>query len=171
MKKILLLNSFIVMALLLCSGCASVVSLATGPRAKVHLTSNPPGATVTILKNGNPVITTNTPAVVQLSRKQGYFAGAYYDVRFELPGYNPADTEIHANLNPWYVGNILVGGLIGLVIVDPLTGAMWSLSPHTINQNLVPVSQSMAPEQLKTADQSAGSAAKNVSAVSSGGTH
>lgn len=29
-----------------------------------------------------------------------------------------------ATMNPWYMGNLLIGGLIGLV-VDPLTGAMF----------------------------------------------
>lgn len=33
----------------------------------------------------------------------------------------------------WYlVGNIFIGGLIGWLIVDPLTGAMWTLSPDMI---------------------------------------
>jgi len=36
-------------------------------------------------------------------------------------------------LNGWYIGNLLFGGLIGLLIVDPLTGAMWTLDPKDIN--------------------------------------
>lgn len=143
MKKPLLLNSLVVITLLLCSGCASVVSLATGPRPKIHLNSTPPGATVTIMsEDGKTVVTTNTPAVVRLSRKQGYFSGQDYNVKFELAGYNPAETQIRAQLNPWYIGNVLVGGIIGLAVVDPLTGAMWSLSPNKLERNLVPLSQS-----------------------------
>jgi hypothetical protein len=33
----------------------------------------------------------------------------------------------------WYlVGNFFFGGLIGWLIIDPLTGAMWTLSPEMI---------------------------------------
>lgn len=31
----------------------------------------------------------------------------------------------------WYVGNVVFGGLIGLLIVDPATGAMWGISRPT----------------------------------------
>ncbi len=33
-------------------------------------------------------------------------------------------------------GNILFGGLIGWLIVDPATGAMWTLVPKEINTEL-----------------------------------
>ena len=34
---------------------------------------------------------------------------------------------IEKQLDGWYIGNILFGGLIGLLIVGPATGAMWKL--------------------------------------------
>ena len=37
------------------------------------------------------------------------------------------DLSMSARLNAWYWGNILFGGLIGWLIVDPATGAMWKL--------------------------------------------
>ncbi len=36
-------------------------------------------------------------------------------------------TRLEATLDGWYIGNIIFGGLIGFLIVDPLTGAMWKL--------------------------------------------
>ena len=33
--------------------------------------------------------------------------------------------EITPDFNGWYIGNILFGGLIGMIIVDPATGDMW----------------------------------------------
>lgn len=40
-------------------------------------------------------------------------------------------------MNGWYLaGNILLGGLIGWIIVDPITGGMWTLSPEEISLNL-----------------------------------
>ena len=37
--------------------------------------------------------------------------------------------------NAWYLGNILFGGIIGLVI-DPITGAIYNLTPKQINAQL-----------------------------------
>ena len=37
-----------------------------------------------------------------------------------------------AYLNGWYIGNVVFGGLIGLLIVDPETGAMWRLDENPI---------------------------------------
>ena len=72
-----------------------------------------------------------------------------------MAGYYPSETQIRPQFNPWYVGNVVVGGLIGLVIVDPLTGAVWNLHPTTIDRNLVPVSGNMTPDQIKAADEAA----------------
>ena len=30
-------------------------------------------------------------------------------------------------MDGWYAGNILIGGLLGLLIIDPATGSMWKL--------------------------------------------
>jgi len=39
-------------------------------------------------------------------------------------------------VNGWYFGNILLGGLIGMLIVDPATGAMYRLDSDYINETL-----------------------------------
>ena len=36
-------------------------------------------------------------------------------------------------MNGWYIANIIFGGLIGLLIIDPATGAMYTLSPKDVN--------------------------------------
>lgn len=153
MKKILILNSLIVSVLILCSGCASIVTVFdSGGKKRVHLDSNPPGAKVTVWNGGQQVTSATTPAVVKLPRGDGYFRGARYTVKYELPGYYPYETELHPVLNGWYIGNIAIGGLIGLVAVDPVTGAMWTLSPGKIDRNLISTSQNLTPEQLKAAE-------------------
>jgi hypothetical protein len=38
----------------------------------------------------------------------------------------------------WYVGNILFGGLLGFVFIDPATGAMWVIEPKNLNITLQP---------------------------------
>lgn len=151
MKKILLWNSLIALALLLCTGCASIVD---SGKKKVQINTNPPGAKVTI-SDGVTTITTNTPATVRLGRYKGYFKGQDYTVSLEKEGYYPSELEIHPRLDGWYIGNILFGGAIGLIIVDPLTGCMWTLSPRHIDWNLIPTSENLTPEQLKAAEAAA----------------
>ena len=41
--------------------------------------------------------------------------------------------NVSAHVNGWYVGNIVFGGLLGLLIIDPATGAMYSLSTKDTN--------------------------------------
>ncbi|MEW6291598.1 MAG: hypothetical protein AB1545_17315, partial [Thermodesulfobacteriota bacterium] len=44
---------------------------------------------------------------------------------------------VESKANGWYIlGNLLFGGLIGYLIVDPATGAMWNLTPDKIDTTL-----------------------------------
>lgn len=45
---------------------------------------------------------------------------------------------LSADISGWYFGNILFGGLIGMLIVDPATGAMWKL-PENVNASVSPI--------------------------------
>ena len=51
-------------------------------------------------------------------------------------GYGKQVATISAELDGWYIGNIVFGGLIGMLIVDPATGAMWRLD-DSVNASLV----------------------------------
>jgi hypothetical protein len=62
-----------------------------------------------------------------LKAGNGFFVGATYSVQFEKEGYDGQSVLIDSKLDGWYVGNILFGGLVGLLIIDPATGAMWKL--------------------------------------------
>lgn len=118
-----------------CSGCASIVSKSQWP---VTITSNPVGAMVTVKnKNGMEIQKGFTPMTVTLSSSTGFFQTARYDCQFEKSGYFPTTSSLSASVNGWYIGNILFGGLIGFLIVDPATGAMWKLD-ETICGNMSP---------------------------------
>jgi len=107
------------------SGCASIVSKSNYP---VAINSVPDGATITITaKNGQQIYKGKTPTTVTLKSGAGFFTGASYIVKFEKPGYEPQTAFIERQLDGWYIGNVLFGGLIGFLIVDPATGAMWKL--------------------------------------------
>jgi hypothetical protein len=111
--------------LTVCS-CASIVSHSTWP---VSISSNPPGAKITITndKNGKPIHVGETPATISLKSGAGFFTTARYRIEYSKPGYVPATSYLSSTLNGWYLGNILFGGLIGILIVDPATGAMYRL--------------------------------------------
>src|SRR6185437_920512 len=116
------------------SGCASIVH--GGPRA-ISVASSPSGAKVSIYDRSNTLVQTNTtPFVARLNTKYGYFKGQTYRLVFELPGHANAEVNLGSSVSGWYFGNIAFGGLIGMLIVDPLTGAMYNLTPEKIEQHL-----------------------------------
>ena len=97
----------------------------------------PAGAKVSIYDRNDVLVETNTtPFVAQLPTKYGYFKGQKYRLVFELAGHAPAEVSLESSLSGWYFGNLVFGGLIGMLIVDPLTGAMYNLSPGKIEQPL-----------------------------------
>jgi hypothetical protein len=118
------------------SGCATIVH--SGPRV-IPISSSPPGAKVSIYDRSNELVMTNTtPFVANLYPKYGYFKGQSYRLVFEMPGHAPAEVRLESSVSGWYFANLLFGGLIGMIIVDPLTGAMFNLTPDKIEQTLTP---------------------------------
>lgn len=65
-----------------------------------------------------------------------------HTVKIEVEGYAPYEITLKRQLNGWLFGNILLGGLIG-VVVDVVTGAMYSLSPTDISAELKSASTSL----------------------------
>jgi hypothetical protein len=100
--KPLFLIAIVVAAL---PGCATIIS---GSSDSVSFDSNPPGATVFVDDQKVGL----TPCVAPVSRQWGYG-----DIRFALGG-NELAAEVPRVVNGWYFGNLIFGGLIGLVVVD-----------------------------------------------------
>ena len=110
---------------LLLTSCASILSKSTYP---VTFDTNPSGAHLVIRdKNGGAMFDGNAPTTITLPASAGFFSGARYTVEATMPGYAAATGTLEAGLDGWYIGNILFGGLIGILIVDPATGAMFKL--------------------------------------------
>jgi len=111
-------------------GCASIIK-GSAPQ-QVSLKSAPPDANcqLTDLKTGSIVMKQKSPILTQLKRDSGYFKNTKYRFSCEKEGYKPNQIEFESSVNGWYLGgNLLIGGLIGWLIVDPATGAMWTFSP------------------------------------------
>jgi hypothetical protein len=116
------------------SGCASIVH--NGPR-EVSIASEPPGAKVSIYNRGNVLVSTNTtPFVAQLEPKYGYFKGEAYRLVFEKDGFVPSEALLKSEVSGWYFGNLVFGGLIGMLAVDPATGAMFNIVPTKVQHSL-----------------------------------
>lgn len=126
--------------LILCASCATIVSKSV---YNVHLNSSPDQAYVQVFdRQGREVFNGNTPTQVSLKSGAGYFKRAEYTVKYSKPGYLSKEVMIRSDLNGWYIGNLVFGGLIGFLIVDPATGAMYRLDHTDLNETLAPQTQS-----------------------------
>jgi hypothetical protein len=116
------------------SGCATIVSRSS---QEITIASVPEGAAVKINnKSGAAVHSGNTPLTVTLKKGRGYFKAERYTIHFAKDGYHAHDITVEGEVNGWYFGNILFGGLIGLLAVDPATGAMYTLKPKEVSTTL-----------------------------------
>ena len=107
------------------TGCATLVT-GSGHDQSVRVSSEPRGADVYV----NNSLAGKTPMSVRLSRKDDQF------VRVEMEGYKPYQATLKTGFNGWVFGNILFGGVTGLVI-DLLSGASDALSPNDLKVTLV----------------------------------
>ncbi len=138
---------FLAIILLLGSGCASIVSKSYYP---VDIRSTPEYANIQIMNRaGNVIYNGSTPAYVQLKSGTPYFRKEFYTVRFEKEGYREKELYITSDIDGWYFGNILFGGIIGFLIVDPLSGAMYKINERYLEAYLSPVSADNQRSGLK----------------------
>lgn len=139
-------KTFVVAGLfILGSSCASIVSKSIYP---VTIDSEPRGAKVVIYnRQGLEVFKGGTPALVKLKPGAGFFRRAIYDIEISKDGYTTKKVAVTATLNGWYFGNILFGGVIGFLIVDPATGAMYRLNDVAVYETLTAASQTTSVDQ------------------------
>lgn len=140
------------LAALVLSGCASIFS---GTTQEVTIRSTP-GAKYAVTNSFSQRVTSGTvgedaTARMELARGASYFSPHAYRVALSKPGYRPASVAVEPGVNPWYFGNIALGGFIGMVIVDPLTGAMFRLVPAADEVALVASSENPAQAEAEAA--------------------
>lgn len=118
------------------TGCASIFN---GSTHAVTIHSAPQeGAAVTVTNRaGQTVHNGTTPLTLTLARGAGYFKGESYTIRLKKPGFADKEITITPTVSGWYIGNILFGGLIGMLGVDPATGGMY-VFPDTVTGTLDP---------------------------------
>lgn len=96
--------------------CASIIS---GTTQEMTFQSNPEDVVVTI----NGKVIGKTPTTVQLDKKSDQ------SVVFSKEGYKPISMQLETTLDPWFWGNIVLGGLIGST-TDGLSGGAIQYSPN-----------------------------------------
>lgn len=108
------------------SSCATIFGKSKYP---VSISSTPPAASILIINNKkqDTVFRGTTPSIVKLKASNGYFQRATYTIKISAAGYSEQTISLKATINGFYFGNLLIGGLLGMLVVDPLTGRMWVL--------------------------------------------
>lgn len=135
----------------LLSGCASIFNGTTQP---IAFSSAPEGASMTITNRaGEAVHAGTTPSTVTLKRGAGYFKSEAYTVKMKKDGFADLSQQVDGQVSGWYIANIMLGGLLGMLIIDPATGGMYSF-PDKVQGTLAPNvagvgSSTLAPTAIK----------------------
>lgn len=103
-------------ALVLSTGCASIMN---NGYSGYPVTTDPPGATVV----ANGVTFVGTPLVLAAKRDMPHM------IRIEREGCPALDTVVSSRLSGWVWGNLLLGGIIGLMM-DLGSEAAYELHPN-----------------------------------------
>ena len=154
-------------ALFALTGCASIFN---GSTQSVTINSTPDGAAFAVTNRaGEKIHAGTTPTTLTLKRGAGYFKSETYTVLLTKQGFADKELTIVGTMSGWYIGNILFGGLIGMLAVDPVTGAMYTLpdavtgalepstaktssrSPASVDTLTIVSTESLTPEQMKGA--------------------
>lgn len=121
-------------AVVLSTGCSTIMC---GKNQTVPVSSKPPGAEVVVLNKYDDVVFKGlTPCDVILARGDEDNGPGYYKISIEKPGYEPVSVELLGKVNRAYLANVMNAG-IGMITVDPYTGAKWTLAPMEIFPHLV----------------------------------
>lgn len=133
-----------------CTGCATIMSSSTYP---IAFSTEPAGAQIEVTDNrGLLRFAGTTPTTFDLPAGDGYFSRARYTVAVKKEGHAPTNVVLRSRVDPWYWGNFAIGGLIGFLLIDPLSGAMWRLDGPGKTVSLTPENapQPVAMQQAQT---------------------
>ena|SRR5213594_3841211 len=116
LSQMRLVNRILVVPLVaVLAGCASIIS---GKTQTVSFQSTPGGATITI--NGAVIGVTPLSTMIQKKTDQA--------LTVSKEGYKTFTTQMTTSLDPWFWGNIVIGGVLGSV-TDAVTEAMHEYAP------------------------------------------
>jgi hypothetical protein len=123
-------------ALALLTGCATIVG---DDRASLPIKSTPSDAQILIIdETGQTAYRGRTPDQVSLSKSNGhYWGGKQFTVAISKRGYLTQRIQVDTRPNALYLGgNLIFGGIIGWLVVDPISGKMYDLASEGIDVTL-----------------------------------
>lgn len=128
----------------LTTGCATVT---TGTSQTVAVDTKPEGADCRFTRKGDPVASINpTPGIITVSKSD-----THLDILCRKNGYQDAVAELGSSFQAMTVGNVLIGGVVGLII-DAASGAAMKY-PSSVTITLVPDSFASVAERDKFYDE------------------
>lgn len=136
MKKLFLILTFGIFVGFL-SSCATVMR---ENNQSIPIRANVEDVQIKITdKKGNVVFEGTTPTTINLKTSAGgYFDPQKYEITASKDGFKTQSSVIDWHVSGWYyAGNLVIGGLIGYLIIDPLTGDMYYLDEE-VNLNMQP---------------------------------
>jgi hypothetical protein len=105
------------------TGCASII---TGTTQRITVNSEPEGASCRVSRGGMTLgVVPTTPGSVIVHRGSNGL-----EITCSKPGYALAQTIQPTNIETWIFGNVLIGGLVGIVI-DFSTGAAYTYDGYS----------------------------------------
>lgn len=125
MKKLFYCALGVLVLCVINSGCASIM---TGTKHSINVQCEPEDSKILI--NG---AVHKSPCSQDIER--GIYATKKNKVVAEKEGYKTCEFNPSGNLHPWFLGNIILGGLIGMAI-DMGTGAVSSVEEKDIKMVL-----------------------------------
>ena len=141
---------YLLLMLLFLSSCASIVSKSSYP---LTINTNPSRVSVLVKdNNGELVYQGESPSTVLLDASSGFFKKAQYTVHVSQRGYKTQTLPVEFKIDGMYFGNLLLGGVIGMLIVDPATGAMYKLKEDQMDITLPDLNASADSPVLKVYD-------------------
>jgi hypothetical protein len=128
--------AFVIVLSIAFSSCATIFGTTS---TSLGVDTDPQGAHVKIFnRNEKLVYEGQSPATVPLPSANGYFKKGIYRIELSMDGYEKKQITVSSHINGWYFGNILIGGALGFLVIDPLTGAMYKLDEKLVNEKLAP---------------------------------
>lgn len=150
--KVLANTGLFIFFSLLFTDCATILSKSVYP---LTINTTPSGARVIIKDElGTVIFYGNSPTTVYLDASAGFFRKANYFVTVSSDGYTDQLTPIpiRIGIDGWYFANILFSGVIGMLIIDPASGAMYKLLDDYMNIVLIKSTTSIDRHELKVYD-------------------
>jgi len=116
----------------------------------LRITTDPPGATLTVLDvHGHVVDTQTTPARLSLVSSSPVGIATSYKLVFSKPGFYDSKTWLQRRIGGWYYGEFPRASWGMDTALETSVGTTWAQLPAELIWNLTPHEMELGPEDLR----------------------